>query len=142
VIELANRFTGEPIHPDMHMTELSGGQSRSLMIADVLLISDSPVVLIDEIENAGIRKREALEELTRHDRIVLLVTHDPAVALRSRLRVVMRNGAMTELVETSEREREVADVLDLVDEWWLELRDRVRRGERLDDVKPPSGVRA
>ncbi len=112
------------------------------MIADVLLISDSPVVLIDEIENAGIRKREALEELTRHDRIVLLVTHDPAVALRSRLRVVMRNGAMTELVETSEREREVADVLDLVDEWWLELRDRVRRGERLDDVKPPSGVRA
>jgi len=142
VIELANRFTGEPIHPDMHMTELSGGQSRSLMIADVLLISDSPVVLIDEIENAGIKKREALEELTRHDRIVLLVTHDPAVALRSDLRVVMENGAMVELVETSKREREVAELLERLDAWWLELRDRVRRGERLDDVEPPVGAQA
>ena len=44
---------------DCHLTALSGGQSRALMAADIAIISDSPIVLIDEIENAGIKKQEA-----------------------------------------------------------------------------------
>ena len=55
VIKLANTLTGEPIKKDHELTILSGGQSRALMVADVAIISDSPIVLIDEIENAGIR---------------------------------------------------------------------------------------
>jgi len=51
VIKLANNLTGEPIEKDYNLTILSGGQSRSLMVADVAVISDSPIVLIDEIEN-------------------------------------------------------------------------------------------
>ncbi|WP_456435669.1 ATP-binding cassette domain-containing protein [Methanopyrus sp.] len=140
VVDVANRFTGEPIDPDMKMTELSGGQSRSLMIADVALISDSPIILIDEIENAGIRKHEALDELTARDKIVLLVTHDPVLSLRSDFRIVMRNGAMTKIVETTQREREVAELLERVDTWLLDLRNRVRCGERLDDVELPLGA--
>ena len=33
------------------------------MTADIAVISDSPIVLIDEIENAGIKKQEALRLL-------------------------------------------------------------------------------
>ncbi len=49
VVYHANTLTGEPITEDMNLTILSGGQSRSLMVADVAFISDSPIVLIDEI---------------------------------------------------------------------------------------------
>lgn len=45
------------------------------MIADIALICDSPVVLIDEIENAGIDKEHALRALLGHDKLVLVVTH-------------------------------------------------------------------
>ncbi|NPB02097.1 MAG: ATP-binding cassette domain-containing protein [Methanopyri archaeon] len=137
VLEVANRLTGEPIHPDMHMTELSGGQSRALMVADVAVIGDRPVVLLDEIENAGIKKHEALDELTSHDKIVVVVTHDPVIALRADVRVVMRNGAMTEIIRTSRSEREAAKLLEKVDDWLLELRERVREGERIEGVEPP-----
>ncbi len=137
VLEVANRLTGEPIHPDMHMTELSGGQSRALMVADVAVIGDRPVVLLDEIENAGIKKHEALDELTFHDKIVIMVTHDPVIALRADVRVVMRNGAMTEIIRTSRSEREAAKLLEKVDNWLLELREKVREGERIEGVEPP-----
>ena len=45
VIELANTLTGEPISPEFQLTILSGGQSRALMVADIAVISDSPIVL-------------------------------------------------------------------------------------------------
>ncbi len=59
------------------------------MIADIALLCDSPIVLIDEIENAGIDKERALGLLQRHDKLVLVVTHDPHTALMSRRRIVM-----------------------------------------------------
>lgn len=51
------------------------------MIADIALICDSPIVLIDEIENAGIDKERALSLLQKKDKLVLVVTHDPHTAL-------------------------------------------------------------
>ena len=69
-IALANTLCGEPLLEDDHLTALSGGQSRALMTADIALISDSPIVLIDEIENAGIRKQEALRLLSGEGKIV------------------------------------------------------------------------
>jgi ABC-type lipoprotein export system ATPase subunit len=53
-LDFANQLTGEPILPECRMTELSGGQTRALLIADAAVISDAPIVLLDEIENAGI----------------------------------------------------------------------------------------
>jgi ABC-type lipoprotein export system ATPase subunit len=76
VINYANRLSGEAISGKDKLTVLSGGQSRALMVADVALISDAPVVLIDEIENAGIDRLAALKGLTLQDKIVVLVTHD------------------------------------------------------------------
>lgn len=136
VIKLANELTGEPIEKDHNLTILSGGQSRSLMVADVAVISDSPIVLIDEIENAGIKKHEALELLAGYGKIVMVITHDPVLALMTDRRVVMRNGGMTEVIETSEEEKEVSKRLSDIDSWMLTMREKVRYGERLslDDL--------
>ncbi len=50
-------FSGEPLKMNMPVTSLSGGQSRALMIADTACISTAPIVVIDEIENAGINRK-------------------------------------------------------------------------------------
>ncbi len=60
---------------------LSGGQSRALMIADIACIFDAPVVLIDEIENAGIDKLKALAVLMEGVKLIIVSTHDPILTL-------------------------------------------------------------
>ncbi|WP_445474901.1 ATP-binding cassette domain-containing protein [Methanococcoides methylutens] len=129
VIELANILTGEPIHEDDHLTVLSGGQSRSLMTADIAVISDSPIVLIDEIENAGIKKQEALALLAGEGKIVVVVTHDPVLALMASRRIVIKNGGMNDIITTSIEEKNVGDRVSEVDNWMMDLREIIRRGE-------------
>ena len=107
VLALANEITPEPIALDQSLNQLSGGQSRALMIADIALLCDSPIVLIDEIENAGIDKERALGLLQRRDKLVLVVTHDPHTALMSRRRIVMGGGAVAAVVERSPREADL-----------------------------------
>jgi ABC-type lipoprotein export system ATPase subunit len=135
VINLANTLTGEPIKKDHELTILSGGQSRALMVADVAIISDSPIVLIDEIENAGIRKHDALKVLSGHGKIVMVVTHDPVLALMTDRRVVMKSGGMDKVVGTSEAEKSLSKKLNKIDEFMLGLRDKVRHGEVIEDVE-------
>ena len=129
VIELANTLTGEPISPDYQLTILSGGQSRALMVADIAVISDSPIVLIDEIENAGIKKQEALRLLSGEGKIVVVVTHDPMLALMARRRIVMKNGGMTKVISTSPEENRIFKDIEKVDGWLMGLRETIRQGE-------------
>ncbi len=135
VVDLANTLTGEPIKEEHDLTILSGGQSRALMVADVAIISNSPIVLIDEIENAGIRKHDALKALAGHGKIVMVVTHDPVLALMADKRIVMKNGGMQNVVNTSKKEKRMSEKLNRIDELMLNLRDRVRNGEVLEDVE-------
>jgi ABC-type lipoprotein export system ATPase subunit len=86
IVDAANRLTGEALSADTPVTQLSGGQSRALMIADTALLSPSPLVLIDELENAGVDRRRALDLLVGEDKIVLVSTHDPVLALLGRRR--------------------------------------------------------
>ncbi len=129
VIELANTLTGEPISPDYQLTILSGGQSRALMVADIAVISDSPIVLIDEIENAGIKKQEALRLLSGEGKIVVVVTHDPMLALMATRRIVMKNGGMTKVISTSPEENRIFKDIERVDGWLTGLRETIRQGE-------------
>jgi ABC-type lipoprotein export system ATPase subunit len=128
VIELANQLTGEPIAPKAPMTTLSGGQSRAVMIADIARISRAPIVLIDEIENAGIDKLRALETLSEEGKIVLIASHDPVVILLAQRRVVMKNGGMTRVYETSPEEKEVLDRLMQADRDIAVVRESLRSG--------------
>ncbi len=131
VVEMANRLTGEPVAPEDHLTALSGGQSRALMVADIAVISDSPIVLIDEIENAGIKKREALRLLSGEGKIVVVVTHDPLLALMTERRIVMKNGGMVKVISTTQEEKSFCEDLDRVDSWLISLRESIRRGESI-----------
>lgn len=134
VIKLANTLTGEPIQKEHELTILSGGQSRALMVADVAIISDSPIVLIDEIENAGIRKHDALKVLSGHGKIVMVVTHDPVLALMTNRRIVMRSGGMEKVISTTESEKSISKELSRIDDLLLSLRDKVRNGDVIEDI--------
>jgi ABC-type lipoprotein export system ATPase subunit len=134
VIELANTLTGEPISPDHQLTILSGGQSRALMVADIAVISDSPIVLIDEIENAGIKKQEALRLLSGEGKIVVVVTHDPMLALMASRRIVMKNGGMTKVICTNAEEQRIFKDIERVDGWLTSLRETIRQGELVAEV--------
>jgi uncharacterized coiled-coil DUF342 family protein len=46
-------------------------------------------------------------------------------------RIVMRNGGMQKIIETTEEEKEIARRINEVDNWLLSLREKIRLGERL-----------
>jgi ABC-type lipoprotein export system ATPase subunit len=131
VIAAANTLAGEHLRPDDTLTRLSGGQSRALMIADLAHISDSPIILIDEIENAGIDRRNALRLLTGTGKIVLIATHDPQLALLGESRVVMRNGGMSAVIHRGEEERTAEAVLGGYMTVLTNARERIRSGGRV-----------
>lgn len=132
-LEFANQLTGEPIIVDSAMTELSGGQTRALLIADAVIIGNAPIILLDEIENAGINRTRALELLRRYEKIFIFVTHDPRIALLSDHRVIMRRGAMQELIATTEEEKRLAERVKQLDTILAQMREKIRSGERLAD---------
>lgn len=131
VIETANELAGESFSGETQLTALSGGQARSLMIADTAILSSSPVVLIDEIENAGIDRLAALEVLTGEEKIVLMATHDPMLALKADKRLVIENGGIREVLESSAEERVLLEELVRLDRQQSTLRSALRRGERV-----------
>lgn len=130
--ECANSLAGEKFSPDTKVTQLSGGQSRALMIADTALMSASPVILIDEIENAGIDRREAIRLLAGNEKIILMSTHDPLLALRADKRIVIKNGGISKVLETGEGERNNLSKIEKIDNILLGLRNSLRKGEVID----------
>jgi ABC-type lipoprotein export system ATPase subunit len=116
------------------MTELSGGQTRSLLIADAVIIGNSPIILLDEIENAGIHRTKALELLKKYDKIFVFVTHDPRIALLSDFRIIMRQGAMQKVIYTGIEERQAALELKKIDDVMLEFRRLIRSGEEITET--------
>ncbi len=130
-LDFANQLTGEPIVPSSRMTELSGGQTRALLIADATIICNTPIVLLDEVENAGIHRTRALELLRQHRKIFVFVTHDPRITLLSDYRIVMQGGRMMRVLATDTAERQVAGLVSRLDDTLAHLRDKIRHGERL-----------
>lgn len=133
IIEAANNLAGEKFDPDTPVTSLSGGQSRALMIADTAILSSSPIVLIDEIENAGIDRKKALELLVGEKKIVLMATHDPLLALMGDKRIVIKNGGIDKLIVTSDEERRVLSRLEKFDNTIGIFRKKMRYGNVLSE---------
>jgi len=134
-LSFANQLTGEPIALESRMTELSGGQTRALLIADATIICNTPIVLLDEVENAGIHRTRALELLRQYRKIFIFVTHDPRIALLSDYRIVMKGGRITQVLYTDESERKLATVVSRLDDVLSNLRDKIRFGERVTTVE-------
>ena len=133
VFEAANELAGEPFYAHTQLTQLSGGQSRALMIADTALLSWSPVLLIDEIENAGVDKRKALDLLLASDKIIVMATHDPVLALAADRRLVFEQGAVAAVLARTEAEDCLLARLEDMERQWSEVREALRRGA---DVTP------
>ncbi len=133
VIKKANELAGEKFTGQTPLTSLSGGQSRALMIADTALLSKSPIILIDEIENAGIDRKRALDLLVEEGKIVLMATHDPILALMGDRRFVINNGGIVKILETTKEEKTLLKKLEELDKTLLEYRNKLRHGERLSE---------
>lgn len=131
IISAANELAGEKFDLDTPITRLSGGQSRALMIADTAILSTSPIVLIDEIENAGIDRKRALNLLVSEEKIVLMATHDPSLALIADKRIVIKNGGIHKIIETDKEEKAVLAELEKMDELINNMRAKLRRGEKI-----------
>lgn len=129
--ECANELAGEKFTADTRVTQLSGGQSRALMIADTAFMSSSPIVLIDEIENAGIDRKQAIAILTRNDKIVFMSTHDPLLALSADRRIVIRNGGIFRVIDTDDEERASLEYIEKLDNEIMTIRNMLRHGERI-----------
>ncbi len=99
------------------------------MIADIALICDAPVVLVDEIENAGVDKEKALGYLTGQQKLVLAATHDPHTALMATERIVMAGGAMAKHCQRSEEERVLYETLSAQYGKQKLLQEKLRHGE-------------
>lgn len=132
IYDTANILAGEPFSRETPITELSGGQSRALMIADTALLSPASVILIDEIENAGVDKVRSLELLVSNNKIVLISTHDPLLALSADQRLVIQNGGISKLLKTTPDEKKYLKSLEKVDRKLTHLRNQLRMGEEID----------
>lgn len=138
IILAANNLAGEKFDLNTPVTSLSGGQSRALMIADTAILSSSPIVLIDEIENAGIDRKKALELLVSEDKIVLMATHDPLLALMADKRIIIKNGGISKVISTSEEEKALLQELEKMDAIIQGSRQKLRTGNSLSlkDLSP------
>lgn len=130
-IAFANQLTGEAVRLDVRMTELSGGQTRALLIADATIICDTPIVLLDEVENAGIDRARCLELLRLQRKIFIFVTHDPRIALLSDLRIVISEGRVMKIIGTNAAERQLATQVSKLDDVLSRLREKLRLGMTL-----------
>jgi len=135
IIVDANTITGEKIKEKMNLLILSGGQSRALMIADLIYVSESPIILIDEIENVGIRVHNALKLLIEEGKIVFIVTHDPLLALNTDKRFVMKNGTISKVLFSVPKERGVLSYLSWINDYVLDIRDQIRKGKQIEELK-------
>ncbi len=127
-INLANTFTGEEISLKSRMSGLSGGQTRALMIADALVIGDTPILLLDEIENAGIFKDRVIQSLQGGNKAVILVTHDPYLALTASRRIVMKHGGVSSVIEPTGQEQHLIEDLAIVEDRLHQIREKIRMG--------------
>lgn len=132
IFNKANELAGEKFSLDTPITSLSGGQSRALMIADVAILSKSPIVLIDEIENAGIDRKKALELLVGEEKIVLMATHDPILALMGDKRIIISNGGIDKVMEITTQEKAILHKLESLDNVIQEMRTKLRYGKELE----------
>jgi ABC-type lipoprotein export system ATPase subunit len=133
----ANELAGEKFAAETKVTQLSGGQSRALMIASTAHISASPIVLIDEIENAGVDRKQAIQLLAKKEKIVLISTHDPLLALNADKRIVIKNGGIYKIIETSAQERQSLSRIEALDSTLQAVRHHLRMGNliELTDLK-------
>lgn len=128
-IDLANKFTGEKVVGTSKISSLSGGQTKAILIADALAISRTPILLLDEVENAGIYKDRFISLLKQFEKTVIFVTHNPLLSLITNFRIVMKNGGVDRVLTPGDSEARAVRTLKLIDSYLMDCREKIRNGE-------------
>ena len=87
---------------------------------------------VSAIENAGIDRKKALDLLVSEEKIVLMSTHDPILALMGDKRIVIKNGGIHKVIETSDEERSILSDLEEIDGKMMKMRNKLRLGKKLE----------
>lgn len=135
IIQCVNSLCGEPIYNQQLLTQLSGGQSRALMITDIAYNSKANIILIDEIENAGINKIKAMEALINSEKLVLVITHDPLLALYGHKRIIMDNGGIAKIINRTKEEEHIMSMLYENHLKMEAMREKIRKGDTIENTK-------
>lgn len=130
-LSMANQLCGESILPNQNLTGLSGGQSRAVMITDIALNTQAGIILIDEIENAGIDKIKAMNLLVHHNKLIIVITHDPLLALYGHYRIIMKNGGIRQLIQRNSYEQQLIEDLYRQHQATMQLRQQLRNGNSI-----------
>ena len=69
--------------------------------------------------------------LAKNEKIVLISTHDPLLALMAKKRLVIKNGGVHKIIETTTEERESLAQIERLDTIIQSIRNRLRSGERI-----------
>jgi len=77
-------------------------------------------------------RKKALSLLVKGEKIVLMSTHDPLLALMGTRRMVIENGGIKRVLTTSDEERSHLSYLERWDRGVLRLRDVLRGGGRIE----------
>ena len=56
-------------------------------------------------------------------------THDPLLALSADKRIVIKNGGISNVIETSDEERASQEMIEKLDNTIMNIRNMLRRGE-------------
>ena len=69
--------------------------------------------------------------LVGEEKIVLMATHDPLLALMGNKRIIIKNGGIYKIMEVSENEKAILRDLSKLDSIVQKLRDQLRAGDEL-----------
>ena len=58
-----------------------------------------------------------------------MYTHDPLLALSADKRIVIKNGGISKVIETSDEERASQEMIEKLDNTIMNIRNMLRRGE-------------
>ncbi|RLC46662.1 MAG: ABC transporter ATP-binding protein, partial [Candidatus Cloacimonadota bacterium] len=63
-----------------------------------------------------------------------MATHDPILALMGDKRIVIKNGGIHKVIETTNQEREILSELEELDKTLLSYRTKLRSGEIIEKI--------
>ena len=68
------------------------------------------------------------------EKIVLMATHDPVLALQADRRIVIKNGGIQRVIKTTDSERAVLAELERMNEKIMQCRERMRNGDLVESI--------
>ena len=83
----------------------------------------------------SIDRKKALSLLLSEEKIVLMATHDPVLALMGDRRVVIKNGGIHVVIETDDQERLILKDIEVLDKKVQTMRQMLRNGDRLTEFE-------